>query len=46
MRKVRTLIVWPPEIARPMHVLYAWALNPEGANLYNSEGLPAATFHW
>lgn len=41
-----TLVVWSPEVKRPMHVLYAWALNPDGANLYNSEGLPAATFHW
>ena len=41
-----TLLVWSPEVKRPIHVLYAWALNPVGANLYNTEGLPAVTFHW
>jgi len=25
-------------------VRYAWANNPEGANLYNKEGLPASPF--
>jgi sialate O-acetylesterase len=25
-------------------VRYAWADNPEGANLYNKEGLPAEPF--
>jgi sialate O-acetylesterase len=25
-------------------VRYAWADNPEGANLYNNEGLPASPF--
>ena len=41
-----TLLVWASEVPRPIHVRYAWALNPVGANLYNSEGLPAATFQW
>jgi sialate O-acetylesterase len=27
-----------------MFVRYAWADNPEGANLYNKEGLPASPF--
>lgn len=31
-------------IAKPAFVRYAWADNPEGANLYNSDGLPAAPF--
>jgi len=25
-------------------VRYAWADNPQGANLYNKEGLPASPF--
>ncbi|VGO19062.1 sialate O-acetylesterase [Pontiella sulfatireligans] len=33
-----------PEIGNPMVVRYAWSSNPEGANLYNKEGLPASMF--
>ncbi|WP_342648165.1 sialate O-acetylesterase [Mucilaginibacter sp. CSA2-8R] len=33
-----------PEVAEPKYVRYAWADNPEGANLYNKEGLPASPF--
>jgi sialate O-acetylesterase len=33
-----------PDVAQPMYVRYAWADNPEGANLYNKEGLPASPF--
>lgn len=33
-----------PEIANPTVVRYAWSANPEGANLYNKEGLPASIF--
>ncbi len=38
--------VWvsSPSVAVPAHVRYAWADNPVGANLYNSENLPAAPF--
>ena len=32
------------EITDPVYVRYAWADNPEGANLYNIEGLPASPF--
>lgn len=32
------------EISRPIHVRYAWQGYPEGANLYNKEGLPTAVF--
>ncbi len=39
-----TVIVSSPSIPRPAYVRYAWADNPAGANLYNSEGLPAAPF--
>ena len=31
-------------VARPVAVRYAWAANPEGANLVNSAGLPASVF--
>lgn len=36
--------VWNSSIANPIDVRYAWSGNPEGANLYNKEGLPAAVF--
>lgn len=32
------------EVGQPVAVRYAWAANPEGANLVNSEGLPASVF--
>ncbi|HEY3429928.1 MAG TPA: sialate O-acetylesterase [Cyclobacteriaceae bacterium] len=38
------VIVWNDEIKNPVAVRYAWADNPEGANLYNTEGLPASPF--
>jgi sialate O-acetylesterase len=38
------VVVWNDEIEHPVSVRYAWADNPEGANLYNKEGLPAAPF--
>jgi sialate O-acetylesterase len=38
------VVVWSDEIASPLSVRYAWADNPEGANLYNKEGLPASPF--
>jgi sialate O-acetylesterase len=38
------VIVWNETITNPMYVRYAWADNPEGANLYNKEGLPASPF--
>ena len=36
--------VWNSSIKNPINVRYAWSGNPEGANLYNKEGLPAAVF--
>lgn len=36
--------VWHDEVSDPAHVRYAWDDNPEGANLYNSENLPASPF--
>ena len=38
------VIIQSGEIAHPVKVRYAWADNPEGANLYNREGLPASPF--
>lgn len=38
------VVVWSEEITDPCHVRYAWADNPESANLYNNEGLPASPF--
>ena len=38
------VIVWNDQIDHPVSVRYAWADNPEGANLYNREGLPASPF--
>ncbi len=38
------IIVSNPLVPKPVAVRYAWADNPEGANLYNREGLPASPF--
>ena len=38
------VVVWNDLIPNPVSVRYAWADNPEGANLYNKEGLPASPF--
>jgi sialate O-acetylesterase len=38
------VVVSSDKVRSPVAVRYAWADNPEGANLYNSEGLPAAPF--
>ncbi|MBA4322918.1 MAG: sialate O-acetylesterase, partial [Odoribacter sp.] len=38
------VILWSDEIKNPIYVRYAWADNPDGANLYNIEGLPASPF--
>jgi sialate O-acetylesterase len=38
------VVVWSNEIEHPVAVRYAWADNPENANLYNQEGLPASPF--
>ncbi|WP_375436934.1 sialate O-acetylesterase [uncultured Hymenobacter sp.] len=38
------VVVWNDQVATPVAVRYAWADNPEGANLYNKEGLPASPF--
>ncbi|WP_379155738.1 sialate O-acetylesterase [Paenibacillus sp. sgz5001063] len=38
------VVVWHDEIPDPAQVRYAWADNPDTANLYNREGLPASPF--
>ena len=38
-----TVLVWSPQVPKPVAVRYAWADNPV-CNLYNVEGLPAAPF--
>jgi sialate O-acetylesterase len=38
------VVVWSDNVPNPVAVRYAWADNPEGANLYNAEGLPASPF--
>lgn len=42
--KKNKVVVWSDQVHKPVVVRYAWADNPEGANLYNKEGLPASPF--
>jgi sialate O-acetylesterase len=42
--EINRVVVRSDEISDPIYVRYAWADNPEGANLYNIEGLPASPF--
>ncbi len=39
-----SVVVSSDEVAKPLYVRYAWADNPEDANLFNVEGLPASPF--
>jgi sialate O-acetylesterase len=39
-----SVLVSSREVSSPVAVRYAWASNPEGANLVNSAGLPASIF--
>ncbi len=39
-----TVVVSSDGVADPVAVRYAWADNPVGCNLYNSEGFPASPF--
>ena len=43
--KDNKVIMSAPSVAEPRKVSYAVWQNPEGCNLYNKEGLPAAPFH-
>jgi sialate O-acetylesterase len=38
------VVVSSPQVAAPVAVRYAWGNNPDDANLYNSENLPASPF--
>jgi len=38
------VVVSSPEVKNPVAVRYAFAMNPDKANLYNKEGLPASPF--
>lgn len=38
------VVVSSVDVPHPLYVRYAWADNPDGANLYNKEGLPASPF--
>jgi sialate O-acetylesterase len=38
------VVVSSPGVTAPAAVRYAWGNNPEGANLYNTQGLPASPF--
>ncbi len=39
-----TVVVYSENIPHPVYLRYAWSDNPDGANLYNKEGLPASPF--
>ncbi|QDV68386.1 hypothetical protein Poly24_20950 [Rosistilla carotiformis] len=39
-----SVVVKSAAVAEPVAVRYAYSMNPEGANLYNKEGLPASPF--
>jgi sialate O-acetylesterase len=39
-----TVVLSSPEVTEPVAVRYAFQMNPQGANLYNREGLPASPF--
>ena len=38
------VVVSSDKVKKPVHVRYAYSMNPEGCNLYNKEGLPASPF--
>ncbi|MGO8705759.1 MAG: sialate O-acetylesterase [Candidatus Brocadiia bacterium] len=40
----QTVLVSSDKVPEPVAVRYAFAMNPEGANLYNKDGLPASPF--
>jgi sialate O-acetylesterase len=42
--KNNEVVVWNDDIPNPEYLRYAWADNPDFANLYNKEGLPASPF--
>ena len=42
----QTVVVFHKNIPHPKYLRYAWSNNPDGANLYNKEGLPASPFQF
>ncbi len=40
----KTITVSSPDVKEPVAVRYAFQMNPDGANLYNRDGLPASPF--
>jgi sialate O-acetylesterase len=40
----KKVLVWNDDVDQPQVLCYAWANNPEGANLRNRSGLPASPF--
>jgi len=44
VRKGNKIYLTSEHVKEPVAVRYAWANNPDDANLYNSEGLPAGPF--
>lgn len=38
------VVLWHDDLKEPAKARYAWAANPQGANLVNGEGLPASCF--
>jgi sialate O-acetylesterase len=40
----KTVVVSSPDVAAPVAVRYAWVNFPDGCNLFNAAGLPAAQF--
>lgn len=40
----KEIVVSSEQVPEPLAVRYAWANNPDQANLYNAEGLPASPF--
>ncbi|MFM2097256.1 MAG: hypothetical protein RIS70_4380 [Planctomycetota bacterium] len=39
-----TVVCTHPDVPAPVAVRYAFSMNPDGANLYNRDGLPASPF--
>ena len=40
----KQVLIWNTLLTKPIALRYAWADSPDGANLYNKEGLPASSF--
>ncbi|WP_298652637.1 sialate O-acetylesterase [uncultured Proteiniphilum sp.] len=44
VNKNNQVVVYSDKVITPVFVRYAWSNNPEDANLFNKEGLPASPF--